>query len=290
MGGAIFLLENATEKRHDLLSSFYGASSIGGSLLASLGVYLISHYQMIDSGWRFLYLGGCITALFGCFIRRSSYPPQSPLKFLQTMIHLKTALWTHRKPMLFIAIGAGFSYATCSIALVLMNGLIPLISSTTKTEMMEMNTYLLILDFCTLPFFGWVASKISREKLMFLSSLGVVLFATPLLLSLENASLMKIAGVRVALVILGVAFFAPFHAWAQQLILPSCRYAVISFSYALGSQVLGSPTAAIALWCFQKTGMITSVGWYWMGLGVASSIIMALVLRPNKENIEKSVI
>ena len=65
---------------------------------------------------------------------------------------------------------------------------------------------------------------------------------------------MGVIGVRIAFVIFGVAFFAPFHAWAQQLIPPTCRYAVISLGYALGTQALGSPTAALALWCFQKTG------------------------------------
>ena len=170
-----------------------------------------------------------------------------------------------------------------------MNGFIPLVSSLTKTEVMMINTYLLIFDFCALPFFGWLASRIPREKLMFAASLGVVLFSIPLCLALEGASLAGVIGVRIVFVIFGVAFFAPFHAWAQQLIPPAYRYAVISLGYSLGYQLLGSPTAALALWCFQKTGMASSIAWYWMALAIASSLAVGMTLRSKKFQVLENV-
>lgn len=279
MGGAIFILENSSEKRHDLLSSLYSASAMGGHLLASFGVYSISQYYAFDPGWRFLYLCGCITALFGCMIRRTPFTAQSSVKFSQTMTNVKHTLRSNRGLLLIIIITSGFAHATYSIALVLMNGFIPLVSSLTKTEVMKINTYLLAFDFCAFPFFGWVASKVSREKLMLSISFAVVILSMPLLLSLERATTATIVGIRIAFVIFGVAFFAPFHAWVQQLVPPHCRYAVISLGYALGTQLLGSPTAAFALWCFQKTGMISSVAWYWMILGMASSLSMIIAMR-----------
>lgn len=276
MGGAIYLLEQSSEHRHDLLSSFYGASAIGGHLLASLGVFLVSLHLTIDPGWRMLYLCGCITALFGCMIRHSSPLKASTVKLSQNLPHLKEVYHAYRKPLIFIIVCSGFAHATYSIALILMNGLIPLVTPLTKSEIMKINTYLLVLDFCTLPFFGWVASKVRREILMLSASLAVVFFSIPLLLSLEGASLPWIIAVRIAFVIFGVAFFAPFHAWAQRLIPATCRYAIISLGYALGSQLLGSHTTALALWCYQKTGSIASVAYYWMGLATASSLVIAL--------------
>lgn len=278
MGGAIFVLENSSEKRHDLLSGFYSASALGGHLLASWGVFLLSHYHAIDVGWRLLYLCGCLTALFGCMMRRQSSSVQHQVKYSQTFSQLKNTFWTYKKPFLLIVVCSGFAHATYSMALVLMNGFIPLITPFTKAEVMKINTYLLLLDFCALPFFGWIASKVLREKLMLSASLGVVFFSMPLLMSLEGASLAQVIGVRIVFVIFGVAFFAPFHAWVQQLIPSTCRYAVISLGYALGSQLLGSPTAALALWCFQKTGMVSSVAWYWIGLGLISSLSIAVTL------------
>ena len=289
MGGAIFLLENSSEKRHDLFSSLYSASTMGGHLLASLGVFLLGYYNLTTSGWRFLYLFGCITALFGCLIRRAPHTIQPSVKISYTFTNLRNTLWTYRKALICIMITSGFASATYSIALVLMNGFIPLVSTLSKTEVMKINTYLLVLDFCALPFFGWIASKVPREKLMLSASLGVVLFAIPLILSLKGALLMGVIGVRMVFVIFGVAFFAPFHAWAQQLIPSTCRYAVISLGYALGTQALGSPTAVLALWSFQKTGMISSVVWYWMFLGLLSSGVIALALRKKQVQILEQV-
>ena len=268
MGGAIFLLENTSEKKHDLLSSLYNASTIAGILLASAGVFLFSH------GWRILYLFGCITALFGCIVRSKLPPSHTPLKFAQTLPHLAKVFWTYRKPLLLIAITSGFAYANYSIALVLMNGYIPLISSITKKQMMSINTLLLVLDFCALPFFGYLASKISREKLMLAAALSVVLCAIPLFTLLQGATLFILIAIRILFVLFGVAFFAPFHAWAQQLIPPAHRYAVISFGYALGSQALGGPTAAISLWCFKNTHIVSSAAWYWAALALASIIVL----------------
>ena len=269
MGGAIFLLENTAPKRHDLLSSLYSCSTMGGHLLASFGVFLLCFFNATDHGWRVLYLAGCITALFACLLRRSAPMTQPTEKFSQY-----TLLWKYRQPLLYIAITSGFAYANYSIALVLMNGFLPLVTTFTKAEIMQINTYLLIFDFCALPFFGWLASKMPRESLMLAASLGVALCAIPLLMSLQGASLLGIIAVRMVLVIFGVAFFAPYHAWAGQLIPPSCRYAVISLGYALGSQLIGSPTAALALWCFKQTSTISSIGWYWMALALASSLVL----------------
>lgn len=270
VGGAIFLLENSSEKRHDFLSGLYSASTIGGHLLASFGVLLIGH-----SGWRWLYLFGCITALFGCLIRRQSLVNVAKPEVLPNM---RRVLWTYRKPLLFIIISSGFASANYYLALVLMNGFIPLITPFTKTQIMEINSYLLIFDFCALPFFGYLASKISREKLMLSASLGVALLAIPLLQLLEGASLAGIIAIRTCFVISGVAFFAPFHAWAQQLIPPAHRYAVISFGYAIGSQVIGGPTATLSLWIFKKTAIISSISWYLIALSIATSVIIKITI------------
>ena len=182
-----------------------------------------------------------------------------------------------------ISISSGFAYANYAIALVLMNVFIPLISSLTKTEMMNINTSLLLLDFCALPFFGWVASKMSREKMMLAAALAVAICAIPLFILLENGSLSVVIGVRIYLVILGVAFFAPFHAWAQQLVPPAHRYAIISLGYAIGSQLLGGPTAALSLWCYKQTGIASSVAWYWMALALMSSVAIGITLKSKCE-------
>ena len=269
MGGAIFLLEETEEKRHDLLSSFYSASTSGGILLASFGVYFVCTFSSAESGWRWLYVVGGVTAFFGCILRggqRDLPPIKNPCG------DIAQTLWSYRKVIALIAVSSGFSYASYSVALVLTNGLIPLVSSVTKEEVIELNTALLVLDLALLPLFGWISSKISREKLMLGASLCALISGIPLFLMLEQASWMGIVGVRICFVVLGVAFCAPLHAWLQKLVPETHRYLVISFGYALGSQLLGSPTAVISLWLFKQTEMISSVSWYWMALAFLTTL------------------
>ncbi|MEI8125205.1 MAG: MFS transporter, partial [Parachlamydiaceae bacterium] len=141
-----------------------------------------------------------------------------------------------------------------------------LISSITKQQMIHLNTLLLILDCVAMPFFGWLSSKISRDKMMISAAFGVLLTTIPLFILLESATLTSVILVRICLVLFGVAFFAPFHAWAQDLVPQAHRYAIISFGYAIGSQLLGGPSAAFSLWLFKTTGIISSISWYWLTL------------------------
>ena len=276
MGGAIFLLEHSPTKRHDILSSLYSTSVIGGILLASLGVTWLSYCDLINPYWRLLYFLGCITGLFGFFLRQN---PSIPVK--TPTISFFANFWIYRKPFLLIVVSSGFSYATYSIALIMLNGFIPLVSSFTKTEMMSLNSTLLLLDFCALPLFGWLTSKMPREKMMWVTSLLTSLLAIPLLMLLDKASLPLVISIRICFVLLGAAFFAPFYAWAQGLIPSTYRYSALSIAYALGSQLLGGPTAAISLYCFQKTGLISSVAWYWCALATLTTLaIYFLSLKP----------
>ncbi len=279
MGGAIFLLENTKTKNPDFISGLYSASTIGGILLASLGVSLLYHFEITSSGWRFLYLLGSLTALFGALIRKNL--PKSPPK--ESSAPLVKTFYLFKKEILLIAIGSGFSYANYSVSLVLMNGFIPLISQISEEEMMKMNTALLVFDFCALPLFGWLSSKVSREKMMLLASLLATIAAIPLMNFLPQATLITVFGIRMFFVLIGVAFFAPFHAFAQEMVPKAHRYQVISFGYAIGCQVLGGLTAPLSLLAFKKTGLFSSIVWYWCLLGLMSSLSLVFIINQKKK-------
>jgi len=266
MGGAIFLLESAPLKKHDLLSSFYGLSTIGGILLASAGVSLVCE---VENGWRFLYVIGFATAACGLSIRRQldSAPIQKPAVPLY--------IWEHWRPVVLIALCAGFSYASYSVPLVLISGFAPMISSVTKAEMSNLSTALLVLDAALLPLFGWICTKIARERVMIGAALAALVLGVPLFIMLEGASLFVIAAIRTCFVVIGVAFSAPLHAWAQAAVPAAYRYTVISFGYALGSQLLGSPTSTVSLWMYQQTGEIACAALYWVALAGGTTFLLS---------------
>ena len=161
-----------------MAESLYNASTIAGILCASAGVALLCYFQGIENGWRFLYALGSVTgALWALDPPPSEQRRRARGKDL--FAHARPTFWQYRKALGFVAITAGFGYANYSMALVLMNGFVPLVTSLTKAQMTGLNKGLLVLDFCTLPLFGWLASKISREKIMLGAALGVLLARSP---------------------------------------------------------------------------------------------------------------
>ncbi|NDE82730.1 MAG: hypothetical protein EB051_03845 [Chlamydiia bacterium] len=275
-GGAIFLLESSNNKEHDILSSLYSASTIGGILLASVATALLSVLNQIENGWGYLYLFGSATALFGYWIRRQikteqiiEFDVQPSLKKWGIGI-----FWLYRRQLLSIAVCSGFSYANYSIALIVLSGFIPLVSDQSQQLMIPINTALLVIDLLLLPLFGYLASKISRYRLMLIASLSACITCAPLFFLLQGASFGIILLIRIFFVVIGAAFAAPMHALMQTWIPKAHRYSMISFGYAIGSQLLGGPSAALTLWLFKTTGSYFGMALYWMILATATSIVL----------------
>jgi MFS family permease len=273
-GGALLLLENSPDHKRDQLSSWYNCSTIAGIFFASLGVLVLCYFDIISWGWRLLYLVGAITALCGWMMRKQEFVQPQKRGSLRSLLY---PCWGHKKALLLMMLVAGFSSANYAMSLVLMNGFVPLVTRFSKEEMMELNTGLLILDCCAMPFFGWLASKIGRKRVMVGSALGVALLAIPLCVCLEGASLSIVIAVRSCFVLLGVAFGAPCHAWSYGLVPAQYRYTILSLGAALGSQLFGSPAAAFSLWCFKTTLAVPSIALYWLALAVATSFALAFI-------------
>lgn len=280
IGGALFLITESEEKQKDFMSGIYNASTIGGILLASTVVSLLGSFNLINQGWRYLYLLGCATAFFGCVLRTQiASKDLSNENVKRTPDSFIKLYWRMKSQIFIIAFVSGFSYASYSIAFVVINGFVPLISQVSKTEAVHLNTFLLIIDFLALPLFGLSTKLFRREQLMSFSALSAAIIGIPLFLLLENASLFTVLFVRFCFVLIGVSFSATFFSWAQNLVPKEHCYSVIAFAYAIGSQIFGAPTSAISLWLYKHTSIVSSVGWYWAGLGIISSGLIMYASR-----------
>jgi MFS family permease len=140
-----------------------------------------------------------------------------------------------------------------------------------------------LLDFLSLPVFGWLSGKIGREKVMLAASGWIAVASIPLMGSLVEGSLFKVLIIRCCFVLSGVAFFAPFFAYTLQLIPKRSRVLIVSFSYAIGSQLIGAPTAALSLYLFHTTSLISSAGWYVAFLAFISFVsILRRGIKPSE--------
>jgi MHS family proline/betaine transporter-like MFS transporter len=254
-GGAIFVLEHTMVQKRGLMSGFYDASSIGGILLASGFVTLLSMQGGAEENWRFLFWIGGITALFGIFLRLKA---TEGTEFINSQKNRKISLfhliYKYRQPFISIIFAAGFSYTIYSLVFTLMNGYIPLVTVLSKAEVMRVNTALLIVDLLLLPFFGYLANQFGKEKIMLGGALCSVMTAIPLFSLLNQASLGTVVGVRLIIILCGIAFAAPYYAWAIERVPPRHRYLLLSLGGALGSQLIGMPTSAVCLWLYKTLG------------------------------------
>ncbi|MGL4348067.1 MAG: MFS transporter [Chlamydiales bacterium] len=266
-GGAIFVLENTSKGKQELFSGLYDACAIGGMLIASAITSYMSRYTDLESTWRILFWGGGATAIIGCYLRCSNITHN----VIRDKLSLLSILKKNKKVLISIIIASGFSYSIYSLAFSLMNGYIPLITSFSKTTMLQINTILIGIDMLLLPLFGYLSNRLGMEKVMITGATLASVCAIPLFAILQHGTLPIIILVRIIIVVLGVSFSATYHAWTLNLTTPCKRYLILSLAYAFGSQCIGMPTASICLWLYKITNWSGAPGIYLMCLGILAS-------------------
>lgn len=268
-GGAIFVLEQTDPKKRNFISSLYDVSSMGGALLASFLVALFSYYGIMETRWRVLFWFGGFTALAGFVLRLTA--KNAPVVIDNQK---KLPLKHYQTTLLSLMIASGFSHVTYALTFTLMNGFIPLITSLSKREVMQANTWLLILDMGLLPCFGYLATRFGKEKIMLLGALGAFFGGIPLFMLLSEASLGRVIFVRILILMLGVAFAAPYYAWSLEQVPVKQRYRLLSLGSALGSQLIGAPAPAVCLWLYQKANWSAAPGLYLALMGALATVAL----------------
>lgn len=285
VGGAIFVLEHTSKKNRSFVSSLYDASSIGGILIASFAVTGFGILGIVESNWRLLFLGGGITAVIGIFLRWFASDGTEFIdsrKIQNGAANVFDIIKLYWKPLLAIIMVSGFTYTTYSLAFNLMNGFIPLVTSLTKTDVIAINTLLLVIDMVLLPFFGFLTKCYGKERVMLAAAFTAGISGIPLFCFLKGATVGVVIFIRTMIIIPGVAFAAPYHAWTLERVAPQHRYLVLSLGYAIGSQLIGAPTSAVSLWLYQMLGWTFAPGLYLLAAAFGAGLV---VYSCKKENV-----
>lgn len=277
VGGAIFILEQHEGKNKGFLGSLYSSSTMIGFLLASAFVTGFETLGLIQDYWRGLFFISFTTSLVGIYIRYNTHESN---EFLQskTVVHPPVfhTIISHWRPFLAIAVTAGFSYMTFEISFLFLNSFGPLVSEVTQSQMLMLNTGLIILDMLLLPIFGLFADQVSPTRQMQWAAAMALMGSLPLMALCEHASYSMIICIRLIWMVIGVAFCASFHAWSQGLIPARHRYTLISLAYTVGAQLLGGPFASVGLWLYKSSEIAFMPGVY--VLAVAAFTLFTLWL------------
>lgn len=271
--GGVLLMQNTPSEHKTMMSSLYNSSTMAGILLSSLTVTLMGLYGSHEHGWRYLYLLGGLTVALVYFLRKNS-PSRTTVETTKKPNDLLLKLWEHKKAILTIAVIYGFSHSCFSVAFVLINALLPYVSTLSKVDAMQTNTLFMALDFLLLPFFGYLGNYVSNRKMILFGTLSAAILGIPLFAALEGAGLEKAIYIRFFLMLIGVSFSAALLPWSQQILPQSVRFTGTGLAFSLGSQLFGIPTTAVSLWIYQKTHLAASAGWYWVGLASISCVVI----------------
>lgn len=250
---SLFLV--ASSEKKSLTSSIYSSSSMIGVVLASIMAYFVSISSDPKIYWRYAFflslVTGIINLILRYYINRDIYTSEAYKKI--DLAKPEKINWRKNyRVMLKIIIVNGANYLNFVIPFVIFNSLVPLFTQFKMAEMLKMNSILLVLDVILLPVFGLIGNKIGAKRLMIISSLAMTLFIVPLFYLLPFASLLGVALIRIAIVIMGIGFSAPSYVWFYSLYKDNNRYLITGISYVIGAQLLNRTAAPICFALFNQ--------------------------------------
>lgn len=266
-GAAIFVLEHSSQKNKPFIASLIETSTMVGILLASIETVIFSYFDILTTHWRWLMWAGCAVGLVGLWMRRYCSETEAFQEIVnkdgrQSFKQFASSLIQEWRSLSAITLAAGFSCAMYVMPLPFMTAFLMIISPLTAKELTTFTTSLMVLDTVLLPIFGYLAMKVSKEKVMLTAIWLTAVTAIPLFYSLEGGSFGTAIFVRTVLVILGVSFAAPFRLWAKELVPAERRCTVVNFGCAIAHIVIEGPATVVSLWLFQMTGSTAAPGFY----------------------------
>jgi MFS family permease len=256
-----FILHNTRPHKHGKVSGYYGSTTILGELIASFVATLVSASASPQQHWRWPFIVSFLIGAIGVFIRyflkEGTFVPEEikPIPVAKT-------LWDNKAVVSRIVLLSGLTYITYSIPFIFMNGFVPHVSQISLTQMMGVNTALLLLDMLLSPLVGAVSDRFSRAGFMIFMSLSLSLTIIPLFTLIPNGSLVIITGVRIWIVLLGLGINIPFAPWFLSQIKGPERYLVMGVGYSIGSELFGRNAPTICLWLWHQTGNVQAPAIY----------------------------
>lgn len=264
----IFVLDHSKVDTRAKVSSYYMASCMIGSMMASAASAIVSWTGHGDIYWRYAFISGAITGLIGLIIRFRIIDNYVPKLRPQAKAH--KIVVKHRISILRIIFVSSFSYITFAIPFVFLNKFVPLFADVSLTQMMTYNSIMMVIDIALLPIAGHLSQKYDVSKWMASMVTILAVTAIPAFYLLNKLPFYGIMCVKLWLVVVGLAYAAPLRAWLFSLINTSERYMITGLGYSIGTEVLGRQTTVICWFLWYQTGSVVAPAYYIVAIGVCT--------------------
>jgi len=266
IGSVSFMVEIASEKQKGFLGSLTLSSAIGGLLLGSSLVTLLSSILgesvMHEWGWRVPFLLGVIILAIGLWLREGMSESPEFLKEEKESFHLLSAIIKEKYQIIQLSAMISLTTIASYIMFVWMPTYLSDIIKHPLKDALLLNTYAMIVLLFTIPLAGYLSDKVGRVKMMIYATIAMLILVYPLFKLLQQGDwhLVLIAQITFALI---VGFLqGPMPSLMAEMFPVHIRYTSIGIGYNFSVALLGGTAPIMATWLIQVTQNPMSPAFY----------------------------
>lgn len=280
-GGAVLMvIEHAPKDKRGLYGSLVQIgfpAGIAGSTATFLLLSALPESEFLSWGWRLPFLFSAVLVAIGLFIRLrlAETPVFEKLKSEAAVARLPIAeLFSRYGKSLLIAIGLKVSevawvYVMTVFSIVYATGKLGL----PKTLILNAILAAALLEFVTMPLFGWMSDKVGRRAMYIGGAIisAVCAFAIFALLDTKNPVVIMVS-IAVVVSLTHAVMFAPQAAFLPELFGTRTRYSGASLGCQIAAAISGGFAPIIA------TGLLGWIGASWpISLFLAGLALITLI-------------
>lgn len=292
---ATYISEVAQEGKRGFYGAFQYVTLIGGQLLASLSVFILtlilSETELKAWGWRIPFFIGGLAAIVALFLRDSLHESTSEKNLQKKEAgSLKDLLINHKKAfILVVCYTAGGSLTFYTYTTYMQKYLITTSGFDKSTATLIMTSVLFVFMLMQ-PIFGLLADKIGTRKSLFAWSILSIFCTMPLLKIIGHTQHAWTAFFCILVLMTIACLYTSIAGIIKAEMFPAyIRASGVGISYAIGNAMFGGSAEYIALW-FKSLG-IEQAFYYYITFMMVIALI-AVYLMPdakkhsylNKEN------
>jgi MHS family shikimate/dehydroshikimate transporter-like MFS transporter len=280
-GGAVILvMEHGTTEKRGFYGSLVQTGFPIGLVAASLSFAAVARMpeaEFLSWGWRLPFLGSIVLVALGYYVRKkvAESPVFEKLKETKQLSRLPVVEAITKNTRSFL-VSAGLKVSENAWVYILTVFIVLYATSYLKLPrqmILDAFLYAAVVEFITIPIFGYLSDRIGRRPLYFFGSLFTIAFVFPLFWLIDSKS----AAIITATVIVALSFghgtmFGPQAAYFPELFGARVRYSGASTGFQFAAAVAGGFSPIIATAILGYTGSTTGISLYMMGLALITLI------------------
>jgi MFS transporter, MHS family, proline/betaine transporter len=290
-GSAVFLAETAHPARRGVAAAWAPVGAIGGILLGSAAGTIVLNAVPLDQvvawAWRVPFLLGVVVGGVG-FILRRRMPHDMPAA--KKGFPLFDALARHPVQMLQVAALSLINAVGFYLIFVYIITWLKQAANMGAAVTLQINSANMAIMLGVIMAVAWLSDRIGRKPILVATSLGLVLFAWPLMSLMQTGSigLVFLGQLGFALLIGGYTAVIPIA--ICEIFPRNVRCSAVSTAYNLTLGIAGGTAPAVATWLIDRTGDQLVPAFYIMLSSAAAAIAAISVHSSSREAIADSVL